>query len=1687
MKFRQGSDRTRARWAFVFAALLAVLAAIPALAAEPPATDSEDVLLPRSLEAQGDWLPNAQTVQEGIAKAEREEARREQQLESPEAAEERARSRQAFVDLDAKGAEALLRDAFAAQFKKLNRDPIRYLSGADEVRTLGDTAAAVLKDGDRALLDASVPVQAKDERGDLKPVDVSLESTPAGFRTVNALVEVRVGGSAADPVEVGGDGLAIAQAGARPASSSRRYGEQNAFQFEAFTDTDTLVSPTATGVEIFHLLRSQASPESFDYDLEVPEGAELRDFAGGAAVVKDGKRIAMVPSPTAVDAQGADVPVNLVVEGDSLTLQVPHRGRDTAYPALVDPILDVWNWIEGSGWDGLTNGAWQFAGATNWIWPGTGAPCYYTCYGRGLYLTAPTNNYPPNTYTHWTYSAPNASSYVENVNLAIFVRDEHGCASPPYNQPHDYAGYVDNNGAWQPWAGNPFMNGSELLHLLLADGSGSEEEGGEASASSPELAVNVMNGNLVYREKDIDVEGSAAVDLELERYYNSQLPDSESTEWGKGWTLAQTPDLEPEEGSAPSEGKLLDSSGALAEDVALPVKPEEAEFDAELQASLKKQSGGGYELTDETGEAATSIVFDEGGRTEERRTESDAMIDYEYEGGELSGIDVEDPGSAGNPTEEPEEAEQEEPQMTNPTPAFSSAFGSKGTGNGQLEIPGGLAVDPEGHIWVTDTQNKRVQEFAPNGEFLSKFGSAGAGNGQFNAPTGIAIDPEGDIWVSDAENDRVQKFSPEGEYLDAFGSAGPGNGELDRPEGIALDDNGNLWVADTANGRLQAFDPEGEFIRVVGSKGSGEGEFGEPAGIEIGPEGNIWVADPQNQRVAVFDAEGEFLLQFGSEGTGDGEFDGPAGVDVDERGNVWVADHENARIQRFDIEGVYVDQFGSPGSGEGQLKLARPLGIFATAAGEVLVSDNLNHRVQSWDLPEAEPGESEALPEDDPAVDIDVSEGLVTSVEGEEVGEHSYEHEGEELVAHEGPEGTTEYEYDGEGRMTKVTLASGTFAEISYENDGRVQSVTVDPGGEEAARTTEFAYSDEARRTTVIPPDASHVVYAIGDDGSVFKWWNTQEPPELDLSGTLYDNKNEEGKLFAGDYALKAEAYSSEGIASIEVVAAGATLVDDKHCEQDSQQEGLECVTPPPFLEWITETDSHAPGYLALEVIATDRLGESTSERFWVDIPETAPLAPGTPVPPKFSQISKFREDYGLEVVFPVKDETELNERIFDLITAWWNPHTPAGEVARASYARWGVPLRPADIAELEYREWFLRTNGAILDQWFEGSEPASYAGYFLDHRAGGVLHVGFTQTQQEELEVLQGALPLVAQERLAVFDQQPVFSLAALSQASDAIFESLASSEGLDAAMSDARVDMATNSVQLTTQSLPAAESSIASILGPGAPVTFTYDPSLPQVASGRFRNEGRMRAGDYIFSSTNECTAGFGAYRKRINPRTGARANDVNYLLTAGHCYDGDPFGGEFWRSIKVGAGAPKYWDKIGSVAMDSWHGGSGVRADAAAILFKGTKVVPRTIFTGLERPWGVRPARQAYVGNRVCFSGARSQNPPGCGDVIGRSKGVKAVDGRRRRGYWVEFDRQPQPGDSGGPVYMQDGSAIGLISLTDGLEVELGPIKVDLEKLALVEPLLHPPNMRKNWIPGILHEPEMKPLYIRTGPGP
>jgi sugar lactone lactonase YvrE len=70
-------------------------------------------------------------------------------------------------------------------------------------------------------------------------------------------------------------------------------------------------------------------------------------------------------------------------------------------------------------------------------------------------------------------------------------------------------------------------------------------------------------------------------------------------------------------------------------------------------------------------------------------------------------------------------------------------------------------VDPRGRIWVSSTNN-RVQLFSPEGKFLGGVVALkpGSGPGQFHTPHGLVLDSRGCLYVADTQNHRIQKFAP---------------------------------------------------------------------------------------------------------------------------------------------------------------------------------------------------------------------------------------------------------------------------------------------------------------------------------------------------------------------------------------------------------------------------------------------------------------------------------------------------------------------------------------------------------------------------------------------------------------------------------------------------------------------------------------------------------------------------------------------------------------------------------------------------------------------------------------------------------------------------------------------------------------------------------------------------------------
>ncbi len=277
-------------------------------------------------------------------------------------------------------------------------------------------------------------------------------------------------------------------------------------------------------------------------------------------------------------------------------------------------------------------------------------------------------------------------------------------------------------------------------------------------------------------------------------------------------------------------------------------------------------------------------------------------------------------------------------------PSLVSTWGTHGTGDGQFDGPAGVAIDPTtGDIYVTDTENHRVQKFDADGTFLAKWGTEGTGDGQFGYPEAVAVDPTtGDVYIADSWNHRVQKFDADGTFLTTWGTIGFGDGQFVLPQGVAVNPTTrDVYV--TADGRVQKFDTDGTFLTSWGTPGTSNGPLGIPFGVAVDPTtGDVYVTDALNGRVQKFDADGTFLTRWGTSGSANSQFDAPFGVAVDPTtGDVYVTDLNLNRVQRFDAEGTFLTKWGIG-------RFSSPFGVAVDGEGDVYVADIENARVQEF-------------------------------------------------------------------------------------------------------------------------------------------------------------------------------------------------------------------------------------------------------------------------------------------------------------------------------------------------------------------------------------------------------------------------------------------------------------------------------------------------------------------------------------------------------------------------------------------------------------------------------------------------------------------------------------------------------------------------------------------------------------------
>lgn len=324
-----------------------------------------------------------------------------------------------------------------------------------------------------------------------------------------------------------------------------------------------------------------------------------------------------------------------------------------------------------------------------------------------------------------------------------------------------------------------------------------------------------------------------------------------------------------------------------------------------------------------------------------------------------------------------------------------SYYGNGFAIGGQFRSPVGIAIASDGTVYVSDESSHHIRKISPAGQVSVLAGNPMSSNAyglvnsnnpdgvRFQQPLGMALGPDGNLYVADRMNNAIRKVTPAGATTTFLGNgAGEDNGtlataRLGQPFGLCFDSAGNMYIADTSNDSIRKVDPSGNVTTLAGRSrlfndppGPREGTgtaalFDYPKGVVVGLDGNIYVADTDNHVIrkvtpegvvttlagAYYD-DGNYSLPTHADGTGaEARFRSPTAITLDADGSLLVTDYWNHAIRRVTTAGVVTTIAGGiqqPGNAVGndeQVRFSFAKGIARGPGNTLYVVDSANSRI----------------------------------------------------------------------------------------------------------------------------------------------------------------------------------------------------------------------------------------------------------------------------------------------------------------------------------------------------------------------------------------------------------------------------------------------------------------------------------------------------------------------------------------------------------------------------------------------------------------------------------------------------------------------------------------------------------------------------------------------------------------------
>jgi len=306
-----------------------------------------------------------------------------------------------------------------------------------------------------------------------------------------------------------------------------------------------------------------------------------------------------------------------------------------------------------------------------------------------------------------------------------------------------------------------------------------------------------------------------------------------------------------------------------------------------------------------------------------------------------------------------------------------------------VRLPSDVAIGPDGSLYVSDVVGRRVCRVSRNGVLTTVAGACGTGTptepgpavlATLKVPQGLAVGPDGSLFIADKLDHRIRRVSPDGMISTVAGTGVPGFSgdgapaalaQIASPEGISVGPDGSLYIADTGNNRIRRVAPDGIITTLAGTGTpgfSGDGgpatsaSLSSPTGVSACPRGFICIADKGNNRIRRVTPDGTITTVAGNGRAGFSGDGGPAtaaSLNAPNRalltsdGYLFIADTGNHRIARVGPDGVIqtICGTGQPGfSGDqGQAckaMLRWPQGLALASDGTLYVADAGNYRVR---------------------------------------------------------------------------------------------------------------------------------------------------------------------------------------------------------------------------------------------------------------------------------------------------------------------------------------------------------------------------------------------------------------------------------------------------------------------------------------------------------------------------------------------------------------------------------------------------------------------------------------------------------------------------------------------------------------------------------------------------------------------